>query len=253
MSSDHGLLARWKLAFAAATDSRLAPTDRTVLMVILERMNETGVAWPSMVLIARDAKADRSSVVRSLRRLTDCGYLERESGDRTASNRYRMGRCNATPRREVAPRCKPAPGVGAKQHLSVGAALHPELASLNLPIEPDQETLVPAERFSDFWAAYPRKEAKPKAEQQWKAKNLAHHADAILADVAARSASGGPWHGTDRKFILLPTTYLGGRRWEDEWSPKRSGGLLPREARSAQEIKAVNEQTLARVGDSHGR
>ena len=250
MNIEHGLLARWKRALEAATDTRLKPTDRAVLMVILDRLNDTGVAWPGLPLIATDAKVDRSTVVRSLRRLTDFGYLERVSGDRTTSNRYRMGRCNAAPRRGVAPRGEAAPRVGANRHLNVGAAPHPEPASFNLPIEPAQEPPGIADRFFEFWAAYPRKDAKPKAKTAWRAKKLDREADAILADL---TQNGGRWKGVEPQFVPMPSTYLNGRRWEDESTRQKSAcSELPRDSRSTDEINAANEQTLARLGGTHG-
>ena len=257
MADDYGLLVRWKLAQSASRDRRLSRTDLAVMMAILDRIDDaTGIAWPGLKRIAIDANADRSSVVRSLGRITECGYLLRESGDRTKSNRYRMGRCEvtpsceATPRRAAAPtgRCELAPGVGANLRLGVGANSHPELAYKNPPIEPTQlNPLVSG--FAEFYAAYPNKVSGAKAAAAWRSKRLDAEAEAILADVKASTALGGRWSNTDRKFIPHPTTYLNGRRWEDEWAPTHVvplTGRLPRDTRSEDELEAANLAGAAR-------
>ena len=129
------LLARWKLAMQASCDSRLSRTDIAVLMAITNRINETGTAWPGLNLIAKDAKADRSTATRAVSRLCECGYLQRDSGDRTRSNVYRMGRCEVTPSRESTPRREATPKVGVGPHPEVGVGLSLESTQLNLPTE----------------------------------------------------------------------------------------------------------------------
>lgn len=139
MNASSGLLACWKILLAALRDPRLTPGACACLAMILDRLNDAGTAWPSINTVARDAGVDRATAVRSIKLLVDLGYLERDSGNRTSSNRYRIGRCAAAPRCSDAPRRKDAPGVGAAMRLRVGAAVRPEPASLNLPNEPAQE------------------------------------------------------------------------------------------------------------------
>lgn len=118
--------------------------------------------------------------------------------------------------------------------------------------ERSREKLVrPLDRFPDFYAAYPRKEAKPAAEKSWRRQKLDRIADQVIADVRARLATGGPWHCTDRKFIPLPATYLNQQRWTDEWqasSKTRPVGAIPRDDRDDHDIEAENRAELARFG-----
>lgn len=87
-------------------------------------------------------------------------------------------------------------------------------------------------RFSEFYLAYPRHEAKPAAEKAWKRHALDAVADAIIADVQARLADASQWKVTEKRFLPLPATYLNGRRWEDDWKPagriERHGGFEER-------------------------
>lgn len=78
-----------------------------------------------------------------------------------------------------------------------------------------------ADGFDRFWAAYPRKEDKAKASKAWN--KLAPNEGLVLRILAALAWQCPRWAKDENKFVPLPTTYLHGRRWEDE---KPAGGLL---------------------------
>lgn len=74
----------------------------------------------------------------------------------------------------------------------------------------------PAEGFSEFWEAYPRKHAKQAAQAAWdKLRPDAGLRGQILAALSAQKRSAA-WREQDGKFIPLPSTYINGRRWEDQ-------------------------------------
>ena len=128
----------------------------------------------------------------------------------------------------------------------------PEFDSLNPTIEPDQLNLsnkppLAVARFDEFWAEYPRKEAKKPARAKWKSNKLDQHADRIIADVRKRCADPGQWKGKDAQFIPLASTYLHQRRFDDEWSPAEPGGQLRREDLTPEEIEKRNQDELARA------
>lgn len=64
--------------------------------------------------------------------------------------------------------------------------------------------------FDEFYAAYPKKEARADAERAWKKAKLPPLAE-LLTALEKQKAN---W--TDRKFIPLPASWINGRRWEDE-------------------------------------
>lgn len=72
-----------------------------------------------------------------------------------------------------------------------------------------------ADRFPEFWKAYPKKVKKQEACKVWKSRKLDSKADEIIEDVKARQEEDGRWLGG---FVPDPTTYLRGSRWEDEFS-----------------------------------
>lgn len=81
------------------------------------------------------------------------------------------------------------------------------------PVAPDEDG------FAAFWSAWPKKVARAAAVRAWKKLNpgldLQH---TILTDVATRSQSD-QWQKESGQFIPHPSTYLAGRRWEDELPP----------------------------------
>jgi hypothetical protein len=70
----------------------------------------------------------------------------------------------------------------------------------------------PAARFDEFWSTYPRKAAKPKAEEAWAKAITKADPDLILA--AAASYRDRP--GRTAEFTAHPTTWLNQERWADE-------------------------------------
>lgn len=70
--------------------------------------------------------------------------------------------------------------------------------------------------FLEFWAAYPRREARADAWRAWQqiARRRPPVADLVTAVRAHISAH--EWCAERRRFIPLPATWLRGERWADE-------------------------------------
>lgn len=77
-----------------------------------------------------------------------------------------------------------------------------------------------AHHFDEFWDLYPRKRDKKKAREVWIRKRLDERAHTICQDVRHRQRLDDQWK---RGYIPLPTTYLNGERWEDEFSQPQQG------------------------------
>ncbi len=93
----------------------------------------------------------------------------------------------------------------------------------NTPIPdtiPDTKKITPivpkgTDKFNDFWNAYPRKQGKEKT-FKWFKKNKPddEFIEMLISDIKKRMES--EWKGKDLEFIPHPTSYLNGKRWEDE-------------------------------------
>jgi hypothetical protein len=71
------------------------------------------------------------------------------------------------------------------------------------------------ERFAQFWAAYPKKNAKPVAMRVFASARITDDTLAvILADLATRRVSHD-WTKDGGQYIPMASTYLNQRRWED--------------------------------------
>ena len=73
-----------------------------------------------------------------------------------------------------------------------------------------------ADRFAEWWAAYPVKKGKADALRHWKTHALDPMADALIAHVRRMEREDDEWR---RGFIPHGSTYINGKRWEDD--PKK--------------------------------
>jgi hypothetical protein len=70
--------------------------------------------------------------------------------------------------------------------------------------------------FSKFWAAYPRKEAKPKALKAWQQISPDTALLGKMLDALSWQSRQPKWTKDRGEFIPHPASWLNGRRWEDE-------------------------------------
>jgi len=77
--------------------------------------------------------------------------------------------------------------------------------------------------FDDFWLHYPRKTSKSTAQKIWaKLKPTEDQLFLITKNINSRLAAGD-WDLGRKDFIPHPSTYLNGKRWEDEVISKEKG------------------------------
>ena len=92
---------------------------------------------------------------------------------------------------------------------NVGTPIAPELA-LDGGVENPK-----SDAFDQFWAAYPKKIAKPKAEKAFKRQSGEANLAAILTAIASHAKSEA-WTKDGGQFIPYPATWLNQKRWEDQ-------------------------------------
>ena len=103
--------------------------------------------------------------------------------------------------------------------------------------ESEQENL--KRMFDAFWFEYPRKQDKAKAIVAFKALNPTDELLDVILDALRRQKASEQWQNP--KYIPMPTTWLHGRRWEDE-APK-----APQKNRYSA-LEALMAQTIAEEG-----
>ena len=95
------------------------------------------------------------------------------------------------------------------------------------------------ERFEIFWSEYPRHEKKKEAIAAFKAIHVTDELLDTMLDALRRQKASEQWQNP--KYIPMPTTWLHGRRWEDE-APK-----APQKNRYSA-LEALMAQTIAEEG-----
>jgi len=72
--------------------------------------------------------------------------------------------------------------------------------------------------FDRFWQAYPRKTAKPQAAKAFARLRPDEPLLSRMLAALALQRQSAQWQRDDGQFIPHPSTWLNGRRWEDEVS-----------------------------------
>lgn len=74
------------------------------------------------------------------------------------------------------------------------------------------------EMFARFWARYPKKRGKRDALRAWKALAPDMALCRKMSAALKTQMQSAQWQKDNGKFIPYPTTWLRGRRWEDDYS-----------------------------------
>jgi hypothetical protein len=74
--------------------------------------------------------------------------------------------------------------------------------------------------FERFWTLYPRKEKKAAAEKAWEKLKVNPELFALIAQALAKQATSVDWLKSKGQFIPHPSSWLNGKRWEDEPGPQ---------------------------------
>lgn len=73
-----------------------------------------------------------------------------------------------------------------------------------------------ADQFLQFWDAYPRKEDKQKALRAWQRLNPDAELCAVISRALEKQKHSPQWTRDGGRYIPYASTWLNGRRWEDE-------------------------------------
>lgn len=214
--------------------------QKAVLISLADNANDQGVCWPSIPTIAKRVCASERAVQNAIKWLEAAKVVtaNRSNGRHTS---YSVTPAAYSPPQEIHPRTK-CTGEGDARaqeihHTPAGNAGVPPQEMHQPPHqvpsnrkEPSTEPSgnrqgAPAKKpkaekqiagFEAMWAAYPRKEGKADAEKAFRklAPDAAQLAE-ILAAIERQKASP-QWREEGGKFVPHCSTWLNGRRWEDQ-------------------------------------
>lgn len=80
--------------------------------------------------------------------------------------------------------------------------------------------------FDQFWAAYPRKEAKPKAYAAFQKINPDEELLEKMLSAIERWKASDQWNEDNGRYIPHPTTWLNQQRWNDDPPKKKNGSVV---------------------------
>lgn len=190
------------------------PLRKLVLVKLADNASDQGECWPSYQHIADQCEIDRSTVRRHIKALETQGLLRienREGPKGNSSNLYHLRLWGVGPE---------STGVGPESTGGVGPESTRTSHTSEPVIEPKPLCTDGAQHgFERFWKLYPRKANKAKAEAAWKKLSVTAEMFAVITSALAKQATSIDWLKSGGQFIPHATTWLNGKRWEDEVVP----------------------------------
>lgn len=239
----------------AAWKINATSTDKLVLLALADWANGEGLCWPSIKQLADKSGLAERGLQMAIKRLCEAGHLTRCEVTGKGVNYTVHPRTTCTPAKDAPPHemtqtpARRAPNTVSNHQESKKAT----------PSHSKRERSKPAlTAFAEFWALYPRKVGKAKAEQAWP-KACNRQPEAFIIAAARRYAADPP---DDPQFIPHPATWLNQARFEDEPDEKRPldsrpGKPAPQYRRShgldmLRELRAEIEADEGAQGVHHG-
>lgn len=96
--------------------------------------------------------------------------------------------------------------------------------------------------FDAFWSAYPKKRDRTKAKAVFSKMNVDEGLLAEILKAIERQKHSPDWTKDNGQFIPYPTTWLSGRRWEDEPEEPGAGESTPRIELTDEQKQALREK-----------
>ena len=172
----------------------ITATQKAILISLADRADEDGFCYPSYDDICRRSCASRKTLISTLKVLEELELITRHRRY-SQSTIYRV---NITPM----DRSKMAPMDRSK--------ITPMDRSKITSLTTNESSINNHKEFEEFWAGYPRKTNKAKA------KTAFDRLSPKDRKAAMEALGVYPW-STEQRYIPHATTWIHGRRWEDEF------------------------------------
>lgn len=195
------------------------PLRKLVLVKLADNASDQGECWPSYQHIADQCEISRSTVKVHIRELEKTGFLRREfrrNGELNQSNVFHLTLDSGAAADLGGGAAENPPG--AAENPGGGATAAPRTSHSFEPVKEPKpmRNKCAQEGFAQFWKLYPRKVDKAKAEKAWNKLDMTPDLFAEICAALAKQATSLDWLKSGGQFIPHATTWLNGRRWEDE-------------------------------------
>ena len=215
---------------------------RMLLMALANFANGEGVCWPSIKSLAEDADLGERHVSAELKELQNEGYItivevpgksshyhihiprgmscssgvsaskgmNHSSGVNHSASRTAVQGCDE-------PQFTPTPEPQAtpttlNRHKTVN---EPSVRAF-APVKGEPKTLTYSDKFSRFWAVYPKRKKKGDAAKAFEQLRPNEELLELMIKAVREQAETEDWREAGGKYIPLPASWIRGERWLDE-------------------------------------
>lgn len=208
------------------------------LLALADWSDDDGRCWPSINAVAKKTRLSRSQTQRTVHALIESGFVSvtgNETGGAPGSTRqYRInlkaltGSTHATPTGSA----HATGSVGATGSANAHEGSHPctQTGSTHATQTVSEPSItvnkVESPEWTNFWKAYPRKEAKQKALTAWRKISPNETLCEKIMTSLIRQKASEQWIKDSGTFVPHPATWLNGRRWEDQVDEETRGLVL---------------------------
>lgn len=211
-------------------------TTKAVLFVLADYIGSGRTCWPSHETIAENACCSRRSVVRATLELEEAGILlVHRRVDDIRGNTSNLYEINYPLLAKLAAECQPVTGGvcqgdttpvpqshkgvchGVTQSAHSDPPIDPPIKNPPTPQGGGRASGKPKGEpagFADWYAAYPRHEARADAAKAYRQVTAAGADPGVLLDAASAFAASPA--GQAGKFCPLPASWLRAGRWDDD-------------------------------------
>ena len=208
---------------------KMPPTAKAVLISMADQADDAGHCWPSIQTLSDRTCVSKRAVIDAIK------WLERSSAlvaDRTNGRhtKYKLtpAQFDASPMQSIRSEARKTSADAAPVPVQMPhqPVQMPHTNPQEPPFEPSITPKPRAKRFAadspdgfaEFWAQYPKKEARQVAAMSWARKRL--HEDLPLRErvMAALAVHRKlpQWTKDGGKYVPQPSTWLNQERWTDE-------------------------------------
>lgn len=220
-------------------DTTLRPNAKLLYAEITALADSTGYCWSSNDYFAKLFDLSPKTVSDLIGTLDKRGYITVEVVRDEATNQVQERRlwveqrgadeiCPPPPKNkgrggppkngDTSPRkCGDPPPKNAEEN---------NTSIINTPLPP-KGGVQSDELFERFWKAYPLKKNKDRARRAWKRLNPDLSLCRVMAAALKVQAASEDWARDGGRYIPHASTWLNGKRWEDEMGPKLASGPPP--------------------------
>lgn len=185
-------------------DERLNALDKIILAEIDSLDNGDEHCHAGNDYLAQFCQCSTSKVTKTVSKLIELGYVKVHSFD-GRTRRLRSCLVYCTPQ-------------DSKIYEAEQQNVRPINISINQSIKHTPRKSAKSvftDGFDEFWAVYPKKDAKQAAIKAWNKLKPDDELKQNIIDSVRRNIDG-KWKDSERRYIPNPATYLNGARWEDE-------------------------------------